>query len=228
MLLIGDRLERELPVAADAVRQVYGIGSTLRQQDCGAFFPPRAFPGYGIIRDLPGLYDALHLPLGKRVLILTDRDLFLGDQPEDDWIFGYSQGGVAVVSAARLRGKEGRPQAAMTVPDQRYRDRLQAMALHEIGHEVVRNPRFTQAQWVNARTGHRLALGLHCTDRRCVMYEIVDLRAPPPEEGWVELGGERRADAGLDDVLERRHPGWLCGACHEAIRAGDACQEGPP
>ena len=84
---------------------------------------------------------------------------------------------------------------------------------HEVGHGVVQAPHHKPAYWVNVRTGQSLALGPHCTEPNCLMYESVDIRAPPREEGHLLLGGEKRHDAGLDDFLERRLPDWLCHLC---------------
>jgi hypothetical protein len=49
------------------------------------------------------------------------------------------------------------------------------------------------------------------------MYETIDIKAPPKEEGYMRLGDNKKYDAGLDDVLERIYPKWFCRKCLAAI-----------
>ena len=115
-----------------------------------------------------------------------------------------------VVSTARLKGKE-------SVSQEHYLRRVELIAVHEVGHDLIQASHYRNTTWVNTGTGYRFSLGPHCTDNQCGMYEIVDIKAPPASEGYLRLGRERRYDAGLDDVLERMHPDFLCGRCSSSI-----------
>ncbi len=93
------------------------------------------------------------------------------------------------------------------------------MAVHEIGHTIVDKRHMEEATWVNVQDNRSLSLGKHCMDNTCAMYEVVDLRAPHPEEGYMQLGPEKRFDAGLDDLIGRMDPDrYLCKSCLSSIQ----------
>ncbi len=54
-----------------------------------------------------------------------------------------------------------------------------------------------------------MPLGPHCVDHSCAMYEVVDVTAPPPDEGHLQLGEERFYDAGMDEHLQRLREDWF-------------------
>ena len=156
---------------------------------------------------------------GKALLVLTPRDIYAGTiSKNDDWILGYHTGNLSVVSTARIKRKDNQPSDNLEIPLDLYLKRLNIMNIHEIGHGAVEGRHFKQAKWVNIQTGHELDLGPHCTDNTCVMYEIVDIMAPPKSEGHMLLGDEKKFDAGLDDVIARLNPRWLCDKCCSSIR----------
>ena len=118
---------------------------------------------------------------------------------------------------------DSEPSEKIEVDFDLYIKRLEALCIHEIGHDVVREraQHYQEAVWINAKTGHRLGLGLHCTDNKCVMYEVVDINAPPAEQGYMQLGEDKKYDAGLDEVIARLHDGGLCTRCKEAVRVDE-------
>ena len=87
----------------------------------------------------------------------------------------------------------------------------------KLATELLQAKHYKMAAWVSKRTNVPLVLGDHCTDNACVMYEIVDINAPPKEEGYMLLGDEEKYDAGLDDVLTRIYSQWFCRKCLDAI-----------
>ena len=118
-----------------------------------------------------------------------------------------------VASTARMKRPDNKPSDIVAVSEDLYMKRLEILAVHEVGHNVCRAPHYQQAKWVNTKKGHEQQLGPHCTDNGCVMYEVVDIKTPPAEEGHLLLGIEKKYDAGLDDVISRLHPTWFCGQC---------------
>lgn len=145
----------------------------------------------------------------ERALFLVPEELYLFDKDcdeDEDWAFGYAEGKHAFVSVLRLHART----------QKQYRQRLLAIALHEIGHTFSPSPdHYQTAYWVNAE-GHQQWLGQHCTNPRCIMYEVVDLFSPKKNEGYLKLGKEKRYDAGLDDLIERRYKKWFCKECQES------------
>jgi predicted Zn-dependent protease len=109
----------------------------------------------------------------KKVLVLTHRDIYANNSSKnDDWIFGYCSGNLTLASTARMKRFDSQPSSVLEVPEELYFRRLETLAIHEIGHGVVRAPHLQLATWVNAQSGGELWLGMHCTDNTCVMYEV--------------------------------------------------------
>lgn len=58
--------------------------------------------------------------------------------------------------------------------------------------------------------------------KESAMYEIVDIKAPKPEDGYLQLGAgtelEKRFDAGLDNVIARLNNNWFCDPCKAGIK----------
>ncbi len=215
MLIVHENMPREAEYVAQLLQEVYGFASALRNQDLeGIFVPAALFPGH--MGSSVQLKDELLTVPDQKVMVLTPRDIYAGiGSQDDDWIFGYCSGDLTLAATARMKRKDNQPSATVEVPTELYLKRVGALAVHEVGHDVDKAPHFRLATWVNDRTGHELRLGPHCTDNRCVMYEIVDIRAPP--EGHMRLGDKKCYDAGLDDVIERMHIGWFCPQCKDHI-----------
>ncbi|MEK6809090.1 MAG: hypothetical protein AABY40_00290 [Nanoarchaeota archaeon] len=210
MLIIHEELPREAARVNKALNQVYGLKSTLINQDLSSVFVLlKKFNGFKtserkLSRFLAKKYDS------KKCLVVTSKDIYTDTKNKnDDWIFGYQYDKVMVVSTARLKGG---------VSQEHYLRRVEFIAAHEAGHEVIEADHYKNAAWVNSVTGYKLPLGYHCTDNKCVMYGIVDLQAPPSTQGYLKIGRERRNDAGLDDVLERMHPHFLCNKCSDSMK----------
>ncbi len=210
MIIVHENLEREALSVARTLEEAFGVNARVIPSSLENVF--LEFPevgGYhtsdhrviGFLRDVEGIGQK------EYAMILTLRDIFSGNQKEDDWIIACVLGRFSVVSTARLNAEA----------PELYLARINHMAVHEVGHNAVRAGHFLTAYWVNSETGHQQSLGPHCDDNRCVMYEVVDLKAPKPEEGYLLLGNERRYDAGLDDMLARRYPDWFCSPCRESL-----------
>lgn|SRR3989338_3093902 len=222
MIIVHEGMPEEASKIGDALKIAYGFDSVAISRDIqSAFISLPEFCGFwGSSSELE---SELREYAPKKVLVLTARDIYFDNvSKSDDWVLGYNTGNLSVVSTARLKRYDGEPSDVLQVPKDRYIKRLQAMAIHEIGHDVIKSPKFKIATWVNAQTGHTLWLGPHCTDNTCVMYEIVDIRAPNNNEGYMLLGEEKKFDAGLDDVLGRINPDWLCGECRSHTRIDDS------
>lgn len=156
-------------------------------------------------------------PTSKAVLVLTPKDLYVTtESKDDDWLFGYNIGKVSVVSNARMKRHDDQPSNKVEVADELYLKRVIVLALHEIGHDIVKGNHFQSAVWINSQTGYELPLGPHCIDNRCAMYEVVSIKTPSREEGHLRLGKEMRFDAGLDDVISKLNQTYLCDKCHDS------------
>ncbi|MEK6943595.1 MAG: hypothetical protein AABX00_06025 [Nanoarchaeota archaeon] len=216
MIIIHENLQREAQAASQALQSAYGLENQLVDVSLEGEFPPLPeFEGYWVsqLTNLRGLFG------DKPLLVITPRDLYqLDASKDDDWILGYNAGNTSVVSTARIKRKDNQPGAKIEVPDEVYLKRLSILAVHEIGHDVVKAPYFQPAVWVNSQTGHQLPLGPHCDDNSCSMYEIVDIKTPPASEGHMLLGTEKKFDAGLDDLLARLNPRWFCDRCVSSIK----------
>jgi predicted Zn-dependent protease len=218
MKIIHESLPEEASQIAKSLKEILGLESELMEADLGeAFVPIPGFDGYW--SSALELVEFLNLAEGKVALVLTPRDIYSNNKSkDDDWGFGYTWGKLTVVSSARLKRYDDKPSKELQVPPELYLKRLKALSIHEIGHKITHADHFQKAVWVNAKTGYEMDLGFHCNDNTCVMYEIVDIRAPPETEGYLRLGQERRYDAGLDDLLERINPNWFCDRCRRSIR----------
>ncbi len=225
MLIVHENMPGEASIIAGALRDAYGIGSDIEHVNLeGVFTPIPEFGGYlasgvQVTLALQKFKSERGKGVGKATLVLTPRDLYSGnDSREDDWIFGYNIGDISVASSARMKRPDGQPSSDVQVERDLYLRRLKVLAVHEIGHDVVQGEHLQLATWVNVQTGHELWLGRHCTDNTCVMYEVADIRTPKPTEGYIRLGTEKRFDAGLDEVIQRLRPDYLCGDCRDAVK----------
>lgn len=222
MIIVHENLTKEAEKVAQTLKEVYGFDSDIINRDLTPVFVRiQEFNGYW--ESAEQLEKILADFANKKILVITPKDVYARDVSQnDDWIFGYCWGNLTLVSTARMKRLDSKPSTILEVTEKQYTKRLEALAIHEIGHSVVRAPHFQLATWINNKTGYELWLGQHCTDNTCVMYEIVDIRAPPREEGHMRLGSEKKYDAGLDDVLERIKPGWFCDRCKTSIEIDES------
>jgi predicted Zn-dependent protease len=219
MIIIHEHMPIEAQIVARELKKVYQFPSNLINSNLdNLFVPVQKFEGF--LDSAFEIHTALRDELKKRkVLILTDKDIYLDGQSQlDDWIFGYQTGSLAVVSTARMKRSDNLPSKELIVPKELYTNRLLFLAIHEVGHDVVKSPLFKQATWVNAKTNYKVELGPHCTNNSCTMYEIVDIPTPSKDEGYMILGAEKKFDAGLDEVLTRVSSSWLCDSCQSHIQ----------
>jgi len=217
MLLIHENLPEEASHLCRVLQTTFGFPTDTQHADCSSLFiPVQQFPGYFL--DTPAIIGLLRALKGKPVFVITDRDTYAstGHEPsqEDDWVFGSQYDKFMIKSVARLKRADSKPSTTLQVSTELYLQRLSAVAIHEVGHATIRRDHMQLATWV-ANNGNTLPLGPHCTDPRCVMYEIVDIRAPT--DGHLQLGEEKKYDAGLDDVLERIYPDWFCTRCKDSL-----------
>lgn len=219
MIIVHEGLAKESEIVADRLKKLYGLDCRLFEKDLtSAFVKIPKFNGFRTSSQSVGQF--LKDFAGERILVVTDKDIYSDDESQDDdWMLGYyaNRYMLALISTARMKRFDNKLSKVLKVPDELYAKRLGLLAVHEVGHGIVDAPHFKLAKWVNGKTGHELWLGNHCTDNSCVMYEAVDIRAPPKEEGYLLLGDEKRYDAGLDDILERINPNWFCERCISSI-----------
>lgn len=216
MKIVHEKLLEEALQIADVLNEVFELENELLETDLESVFKPISeFTGYWPSSE--ELARALN-PDKKASLVLTQRDIYAGNQSkEDDWVFGYSIGNLAVVSTARMKRYDSRSSEELQIPFEKYIKRPKVMSIHEVGHRIIHGDHLKEATWVNSKTNYKLHLGKHCTDNSCSMYEVVDIRAPSKNEGYMQLGEKKRYDAGLDDVIERLHPKWLCDMCRNSV-----------
>jgi len=223
--IVHESMQEEAAHVAELFQDVLRLKSTIIQRglDRGFIYIPE-FDGY---TEYPLWYlskvtEFLGIPEGKAALVLTQRDRYAAsNSKEDDWVFGTNYGDIAIVNTARMKRPDNQPSQKLAVTNEVYEKRVAVLALHEIGHRIARASHFQPATWI-AANGYELELGGHCTNDSCVMYEVVDIRAPPESEGHLRLGKEKRFDAGLDDLIERLNPNWFCDLCISAIQISDA------
>lgn len=216
MRFIHQNLPEEANYAALEIKRAYDLPLTLEAHTLEHIFRPvPAFKGVSYQCNFQKLW---HRDL-ERMIILTSHDLFADNKSqEDDWIFGSCWMNMYLASTARLKGRDNKPREKREVSPEHYLKRVTALILHELGHDLIDNPAYEQAVWINAQTGYQLPLGPHCTNPSCLMWECVDIRTPPQEEGWMELGGKPVTGTGIDDVLERVSENWLCSQCSSCIK----------
>jgi len=219
MIIIYENLEKEAQEIDGELKKVYGFESSLFSESLeGMFSSIREFNGYRVI-----FSKASELLKGKAGLILTTRDIYIDNRSKnDDWVFGVQREAISIVSNARMKRFDSEPSDRLKINYELYMKRLKTLAIHEIGHDVVKAAHLKPAKWVNVKNNnYELDLGEHCTDNSCVMYEIVDIKSPPQNEGYIQLGDEKRYDAGLDELIERLYPNWFCQRCKSALKIGN-------
>lgn len=219
MIILHENLTREAEDVAEKINEVFGIQSSLASQDLGSVFDKiDQFDGYlNYSKKLHKLID--FYGDGNKVLVLTDRDIYINNKSrDDDWIFGYYYKNIILVSTARLKKHaDALPSLTLEVPLAQYLRRIEHIAIHEVGHAVVKAKHYKTAYTVNVKTGYKLNLGPHCTDNTCVMYEINGIRTPSRDDCYMLVGREKKFDVGLDEVLERINPLWFCDKCRTSI-----------
>jgi len=228
MLIVHETMPDEASAVAEALNTAYGIESLIEPISLdGVFTPILEFNAY----DSSSINVAIALrkfraETGKRgmaTLILTPRDLYMGDDRtqlsrDDDWAFAYNCGDFSVLSGARMKSDNGQPTDKLHVDKGLYLKRMAVMGVHEVAHDVVHGTHLLPAFWVNERSGHEMRLGSHCPDNTCALYEVVDIKTPKLSEGHLRLGTEKKFDAGLDDVIQRLRPNYLCNDCRSSVK----------
>ena len=216
MIIVHENLPVEAIAASKVIKDVYGLESLLFDIDLeDEFLPIPEFEGYWA-----STFTNLREKFGdKAMLVITPRDLYANNTSRnDDWGFGYSYGNLGVVSTARIKRLDSEPSKKIEIPEELYFKRLNLLAIHEIGHDVVEGMHFQPAIWVNTQTNYQNPLGPHCTDNTCSMYEIVDTKTPPASQGHMLLGTEKKFDTGLDELIARLNTKWFCGNCFSSIK----------
>ena len=210
MIIIHENLESEARIIAQKIKEVLGFPIQISKFNLSEILIPiEEFQGY-LIPNKETMHHSLDS--NKRFLLLTEKDIYYAkNSKEDDWIFAYEYDELnetpIIISTARLKQN----------PVANFQKRLEMLAIHEIGHDVVKGKHLQEAFWVNQQTGYRLKLGLHCPDNSCVLYEMTDIKTPTPEIGYLEIGGEPRYDSGMDEIIERLQLQFFCGTCTKAL-----------
>jgi|GEM_PF-2390814 len=103
-------------------------------------------------------------------VVLTKKNIYPygSSSKEDDWVFGFfTNQGKIIISTARIgRDKKKRIK------------RLIYLLVHEFSHFVFKDKpkHYKDFTYKNPRTGHKMDLGKHCMDEKCVMSEFIDLK----------------------------------------------------
>lgn len=223
MIILHENLQKEAENIAKLFNELYNFNSEIINLDLTpAFLPIPEFNGFW--ESTSNLKQSLGKYGDKKVFVLTSKDIYYNNaSKDDDWIFAFCADDInmVVMSTARMKRFDSKLSEALEVPEELYIKRLEVLALHEVAHDIVKGKHLQNAVWVNIKTGYKLNLDLHCTDNSCALYEIVDIRAPPPEDGYMQIGDEKKYDAGLDDVIERLNPNWLCDNCQSSIEISE-------
>jgi hypothetical protein len=233
MIIYHENLPAEAEHVAGVLKKVYQLPVEIESANLDGFYGEKElsngtgpiFEWYDWLNSLkPRQVDGQ--PVAEQRMILSQKEQYVHfSETMEDWVNGYSLHDMrfSLVSVARLKGVDSKPTAELKVSQERYFDRIAYMSIHELGHELIRAPHFKKAFCCKTdSTGnviHKLKLGSHCTDPSCTMYEIIDLKPEPNE--FMLLGGEKRYDAYLDELLDRRYPDWLCSSCNVVAKKGD-------
>jgi len=225
MLILHENLEQEARVVAKALKKTYGFNSDFfNEVGLEMFTRLPNFSGDSYLVNGFIMNQLMNTLKDNAFMILTAKDIYGNVQSQkDDWVLGGSYGSGSICSVSRLRGLNGEPSRDIGVNTRKYNRRLETLAIHEVGHDVIgktKAPHLKPAFWVNAESGYKMGLGPHCDDNRCVMYEVVDVKTTPAEEGWLLLGDEKLFDAGLDECMKRQYKDLFCGRCKSAINVG--------
>ena len=218
MILLHEGMPDEAAHLQRVIKQVFNIPVLVLEDDLDRLFIP--LPRVQGFHYLPTKEILLQEFPGAAVLCLTRRDLYQGDQSQDDqWVFGAIpyDGHHSAVATARLMGNDNSPRTSPNIGKDLYLRRLSLVAVHELAHDLVNAPHYQNAAWVNVRNGISMSLGPHCTDHSCAMYEVVDVTAPPADEGYLQLGDSCFYDAGIDELLARLRPDWFCPRCRDHL-----------
>ena len=222
MIIIHEALDSEANHIAKIVEEVLSVDCALQSEDLSHLFERlerfNAF-WHSCDRISEHLYSQTR---GKKIIVLTSRDIYFNDESrEDNWCFAYEQDNPPktsiVISTSRLKGRDSSPGKELEIPENLYLQRLAAIALHEIGHDVVKGGHLQDATWVNAQTVYTVSTGPHCPNNDCVLYQVADVQTPHPREGHFLVGGQKRFDAGLDDLITRLNQAWFCGECIRSL-----------
>jgi len=211
MLILHEGLSEEATLLANTLMRELDIFCETQLMDFSEFFfPIQQFEGYNYSIDM----FKQKLGKDKAKLILTGKDIYYKTiSKDDDWIFAENNENITVISTARLKRYDDEPSCNIEVPKGIYFKRLSHIVLHEIGHDIIKGKHMRDAVWVNAQTGYQINLEEHCPDNRCIMYQVAGINTPLPEEGHMLVGGEKRYDTGLDELIARAYANKFCENC---------------
>lgn len=231
MIIIHENAPFEAKLVAKEAKKHFGIETGLVEGKVNElFFKIKNFSGESYMIN-PLTVDHLKRTLGAAFMVLTPRDLYNLDSSQgDDWILGGQYGLASIVSLARMKTQTGVPSEGICIDLEKYSRRVSLLCLHEIAHDLInanKPSHLKDAYWVNAATGYRQRLGMHCLDNRCLVYETVDVVTPTAEQGWLLFEDEedskkgtsvKRFDAGIDDNAQRLYPELFCERCRAVSR----------
>jgi predicted Zn-dependent protease len=221
MIILHEDNKAHIQAISKEITKVYGINNIIKSVDLNKYFESTT-NWKGNLHSSEKLQTLIETYEGIKCLIITPRDLYINNNSqEDDWIFGYCENDFSVVATARMKRKDNHPSDKLHVSEKKYLERVISMIIHEIAHDLVKGKHLVPAVWVSQKNNYQLPLGPHCTNNKCVLCEVVDIRAPPKAEGYMLLGTEKRYDAGIDDFISRRYDDWFCKKCKDSIVIGE-------
>lgn len=210
MIILHDNLPIESIRISNTLTNVYGFENEIIDIKLSKFFIPIE---HGFLFDFSRKFR-----YNKNVLVVTQRDLYADDKSEENWVFGTTDENIAIVSTTRLKRNDGKKSNRLCVNKEKYLRRLEYIAVHEIGHSVVKSNKFEETTCVNAETGNALECGPHCPNNNCAMYLSIDIESSDKE--YTIVGGIRKYDAGIDYILDRIQDNWLCDSCQGHVKLG--------
>lgn len=223
IIMIHQYLGNEAHKISESFKDLFNPEIEFREQSLEVFFEGKSCLG-GYLVDgfvIDGIRKEFINP-DDIIFIIISNDIYLKACLQDNWVFGGSLCKVAIISTARIKGDTSEPSANLSVPENIYYDRLVHLAVHELGHCILEKPPdyYLESYWVNAKNESEcLPLREHCIDNQCVMYQMIDLKAPPPDKEYLKLGECKKYDAGLDDSIARKYPKFFCQRCWQEIES---------
>lgn len=176
-------LGKEANISKDIIEIVFDFKVSLKEKEMKELFK--------YIHKLNGF--VIQISKSKKACaVLTKKNIYPygSSSKEDDWIFGmFTDQGKIIISTARI----GRSETKRI-------KRLIHVLIHEFSHFVLGDKpnHYKNFIYTNPKTGHKLILGKHCSNKRCVMSEFIDIKD-------------------LDNHIKNRYGDWFCNNCKKYL-----------
>jgi hypothetical protein len=214
MLIIHEALEKEARHVYECMQSAYGLAPAIKLGGFSSLFSKVPIVDLYVLRkDLKK--ELVEHTTKEAAILLTERELWVD---ANTWTLGCSQEDVSILSVRRLRRHDDAPSLIQYEDDGTYLSRIGFLAVHLVGHHAIKGDHLKETYWVDAKTGEKSPLGPHCRDSTCAMYETLTVPYTPEEAGWIEIGGEKMHDVGIDTIVKNLWNDWFCDSCRKAIK----------